>query len=219
MKKSLFAIFLLSFFFCSAQQKSDNQYYLGVNTGINTSRANFELTREGLFNLSAAIDYELNFNYGLVFLYFSEPGKGVQMELNYSKRGYTQQTNSTDLYSKQLSYIEFPFLSHFDFNLRKINFAFTLGPTISYIINTQEATFNKSTNQAKEYIKVANENKMEAGLCLGLGVNMPITKGIIQIESRLNHGIGNLFSGDNNNDITTSQYQVYTLKIAYLFKL
>ena len=181
------------------------------------SRINFQPTIQGMFDLYSDQYFIPGYSGGIVFLYFSEPNKGLQMEINYSQKGWTEYLDSANSYNRKLDYIEFPFLSHFDIGLRKLKLSVTIGPTISYQILSREEINITDENLFKQYYTTAADNKLEVGLSIGLGVNRMTKLGIIQLECRLNQGLNNIFSREVNKDISTSQNQVIGVNASYLF--
>lgn len=217
MKKLIIILLLFSYLHTTAQEEFKNQYFLGINSGLNISSLNIDPSFEGMFDLSTDQNFKLGYSGGIVFIYYSEPHKGIQMELNYSQRGWMENLDSIN-YSRKLEYFEFPFLSHFDIKVKNLNLSITVGPTISYLLSSQEQTNLISENQIKNYYNIEIDNKFEGGLCIGLGANKFTKNGIIQAEYRINLGMSNLFSKERKLDFSASQNQVIGIKISYLFE-
>lgn len=89
-----------------------NNIAVGVNGGMNFSNVSFtpkikQKTTNGMTG-------------GLTVRYISEKYFamicGLQMELNYSQRGWTELIEeNTDTYSREMNYLEIPFLAHLAF--------------------------------------------------------------------------------------------------------
>jgi hypothetical protein len=216
MKKIIVILLLFSYLPTRAQEVFKNQYYFGINSGLNITGLNTSSSFDGMFDSSSDINFKFGYSGGIVFIYYSEPRKGIQMELNYSQRGWKEDLDSTN-YSRKLEYFEFPFLSHFDFGLKNLNLSITAGPIVSYLISSHEQTNLMDENQIKSYYNKEIDNKLEAGLCIGLGVNIFTRNGIIQAEFRLNQGLSNIFSEESNIGFSASQNQAIGIKISYLF--
>lgn len=92
-----------------------NNIAVGVNGGMNFSNVSFtpkikQKTTNGMTG-------------GLTVRYISEKYFamicGLQMELNYSQRGWTELIEeNTDTYSREMNYLEIPFLAHLAFGKR-----------------------------------------------------------------------------------------------------
>ena len=217
MKKS--GILLLSLFLyihTSAQGGLNKSFCLGINSGVNLSRFSFDPSFEGMFDFTADQKFINGYSGGIVFIYYSQHHIGIQMEVNYSQRGWAENTDTTN-YSRQLEYLEFPFLSHFDIGIKKLNLSITVGPTVSYLLSDREQTNITDENLMKSYYNSKIDNRLEGGVCIGLGVNKFTRIGIFQLEGRFNQGLSNIFSKKNNPDILASLNQVISIKFSYLF--
>ena len=102
MRKLLIFIFISTTSIISAQDRLiQPELYLGANFGITES--------EVIFNPAINQSFLRGYNGGLVFRYIAEKNVGMQAELNFSQRGWTE---SSGLYSRQLNYLELPFMTH-----------------------------------------------------------------------------------------------------------
>lgn len=217
MKKIIAILFLIPCLHASAREEAGNRYYLGISPGINYSRMTIDPNIDGMFDFSTDQDFRLGYSGGLVFIYYPEPRKGVQMELNYSQRGWTESSDTIGTYDRKLEYFEFPVLSHFDLGSKSLHFTITVGPAISYLLSSHQTIDLLENAQMKSYYDLAVDNKMEIGLCIGLGVNKFIGRNVIQLECRLNQGLSSMFRKENSTDLLSSQNQVLGVKLSYLF--
>ncbi|MBN1926813.1 MAG: PorT family protein [Prolixibacteraceae bacterium] len=204
MKRIILIILLISAIHTVAQEATGNKFYLGVSPGVNLSRVNFSLSTQQMLDLTTDQNFTLGYNGGFVFIYYSEPRLGLQMELNYSRRGWTEGPDTSLYYSRNLEYIEFPFLSRFDIGVKKIKFTITAGPVLSYLFSDSEVINIPDEALSKSYYNHAIDNKTEVGFCIGLGLSQYIGNSIIQFEIRLNHGLNELFSEGKRLDLATS---------------
>ena len=114
MKRAIPVIFyLLIVIQLNAQNKLEPKSYLGIIQGINFSRVDFEISE---------IEQEMLSGYrgGLVFSYFSESYAGIQIELNYTEKGWTGVLDSSEFYNGHINYIELPFLTSIRIGKSKI---------------------------------------------------------------------------------------------------
>ena len=88
---------------------------------------------------------------------------------------------------------------------------------MSYLLSDREQTNITDENLMKSYYNSKIDNRLEGGVCIGLGVNKFTRIGIFQLEGRFNQGLSNIFSKKNNPDILASLNQVIGIKFSYLF--
>lgn len=184
-------------FFLDAQKLDKPEVYYGINFGMTASQI--------YFSPSVNQNYLTGYNGGVIFRYIGDKSLGLQTELNFSQRGWKETDN---LYTKQLNYIELPFLTHFNFG-NKFRFFFNVGPKISYLISEKILTNN--TNGATDYqYSKGVENPFDYGFCAGLGCLMNIKGQVFQLEGRGAYSVSNIFSDakkdyfDYSNNLTAS---------------
>ncbi|MFN2396416.1 MAG: porin family protein [Bacteroidales bacterium] len=219
--KKIFALLFISFCFqVTAQKNSNDQFYVGINYGMGVSRMNADLTIEGILAVSTDYSFVSGYNGGLVFVYYSEPNRGIQLELNLTQRGWDEQPDSMNLYSRRINYIELPFLSHFDIGEKNTRFFIIGGPTLSYLISEKETMpYISSKKMTKDYYNTAIDNKLALDLTFGIGIARLTRFGNIQLDFRFSQGMSNLFSGNNARGLQATQNQFLGVKLSYLISL
>lgn len=182
----------------SAQSKDfDARTYLGIHGGPSLSMV--------FFLPGVPTGFQQNYMGGLMFRHINEKHLGLQAELNYSQRGWTE---SSGLYARRLDYLELPFMSHFNFG-RSVQFFFNIGPKIGYLIGEEVLHDETAGSQSYQYTH-AIENKFDYGFAAGMGVIVEIKKQVIQLDIRGNYSMSNIFSDlkrdyfDNSNLIYAS---------------
>ena len=101
-----------------------SEKYIGVSLGVNNSMVFF----------NPSVDQNMIFlgtSSGISYRYITEKHVGLQMELKYSQRGWNEASGK---YTRQINYIEFPFLTHIYLG-NKNRFIFNIGTKISYLLN------------------------------------------------------------------------------------
>lgn len=154
------------------------------------------------------------YNGGLVFRYIAEKNVGMQLELNYSQRGWKE---ANGLYARRLDYIEVPFMTHIYVG-NKGRFFFNLGPKISYLIS-ENTVINLIENPTQEQHITAIQNPFDYGLCAGLGYLFSIRKNIFQFDARANYSLGDVFSNDKRDYFDTSNNVNVSLNLAWLIRV
>ena len=131
-------VFISSTLFSQARLDQP-EIYIGTSHGAIGSMV--------MFKPSVSQSYLLGYNGGLIFRYISEKNVGMQAELNYSQRGWSESDSN---YERQLNYIELPFLTHIYFG-NKTRFFFNIGPKVSYLISEKVLVDNTLNSVITSY--------------------------------------------------------------------
>ena len=129
-------IFVLFFFITCCVEKTYSQtnsfapeWSYGLNGGLTFSKIGFNT------NFSIPQENVKQFSGGVLARFISEKHFGVQVELNFSQRGWKELTDTVYLnrYSRSLTYLELPFMTHFYLELdKRVRLIINLGPQIGY---------------------------------------------------------------------------------------
>lgn len=142
------------------------------------------------------------YNGGFIFRYIGKKNLGVQAELNYSQRGWKE---SDGLFSRQLNYIELPFMTHFNFGNHFRTF-FNIGPKISYLYS-DKIIINDSPDTSAEHHVSPVKYPFDYGFCGGFGFLLNVKGQVLQLEARANFSVSDVFSNaakdyfDNSNNL------------------
>jgi len=191
----------------SAQVRLDKpEMYVGASVGVTESMV--------MFNPAILQDYLMGFNGGFVFRYIAEKNVGMQAELNFSQRGWVEKSG---LYSRQLNYIELPFMTHIYVG-KKNRVFLNFGPKISYLISEKVLT-NKTgiTPDLQQIIPI--QHPFDYGGCAGLGLLFNIKGRIIQLDTRVNYSLSNIFDDQKKDYFTNSNNFNASLNLAWLFQV
>jgi Outer membrane protein beta-barrel domain len=203
----LIFLILVSGFEIYAQDRLINpEVYLGANFGLTESRI--------MFNPSVGQGMLMGYNGGLVFRYIAEKNAGVQLELNYSQRGWTE---SSGLYAKQLNYLELPFMTHIYMG-KKNRFFINIGPKISYLLSEKELLTLTSGSTAVEQISNL-QNRFDYGLCGGIGLLFSLGKNVIQLDSRVNYSLNDIYSNKKSDYFSNSNNFNISVNLAWMLKV
>jgi hypothetical protein len=207
MRKLLISILIFVSASLFAQVRLDKpEMYVGVNLGVTESMV--------LFNPAIPQGFLMGFNGGIVFRYIAEKNVGVQAELNFSQRGWTE---SSGLYSRQLNYIELPFMTHIYIG-RKNRVFFNLGPKISYLISERVLLNNTGGSLDAQHI-TSVQHPFDYGLCTGLGMLFNIKGKIIQLDTRAYYSLSDVFANTKRDVFSTSNNFNLSVNLAWLFKV
>ena len=191
----------------SAQIRLDKpEMYIGANFGVTESMV--------LFKPAITQGFLMGFNGGVVFRYIAEKNVGMQAELNFSQRGWKE---ASGLYTRQLNYIELPFMTHIYVG-HKNRFFFNLGPKISYLIS-ENVLVNGTVNSTALQQVTSVQNPFDYGLCTSLGFLFNIKGKILQLDTRANFGLSDIFADTKRDYFATSNNVDLSLNLAWLFQV
>lgn len=211
-KSILFFIFALLAFTPKTMQSQTvlldpAEIYVGVSGGATGSMM--------LFTPTVQQSYFLGYNGGIAARYITENHVGLQVEFNYSQRGWLE---ANDLYSRQLDYIEMPFLTHIYFG-KTNRFIFNLGPKIAYLLDEKVVLNNAENSKAEQHIKPVY-SKFDYGIAAGLGYNLKTKNiGVYQLELRAYYGLSDIFANTKKDFFDTSNHLNVSLNFGYFFQL
>lgn len=206
--RQLFLLFLICcpFIVKSQSRLEQPEMYLGTSHGVSGSMV--------LFKPSVAQSYLLGYNGGIVFRYIAEKNVGMQLEMNYFQRGWKEKTNQ---YQRQLHYLEMPFMTHI--YVGKENRAFlNMGPKISYLMAENETKENILIFSEVQQIRKV-QNKFDYGLCAGIGCYFNIQKSVLQLETRANFGLSDIFSNKKTDFFDTSNNTNLSVNLGWFFRI
>ncbi len=189
----IFACLFLAILKLDAQDLFKSSTYIGINAGINICRVSFTPSVEQ--NLLTDMQA------GLVFRHISEPHIGLQIEVNYAGKGWTENRDSIGLYTRNLKVINLPVMAVFIIGSKTFRFSFLLGPYGSYLRSESETIdipgyqtiTNPLTTQYLPYYGKPLENKLEFGFVGGLGFELYTKIGVFGIRATYSHSLTNLF--------------------------
>jgi len=181
------------------------EIYIGANFGVTESMIQFNPTVDQGFLMG--------YNGGIVFRYIAEKNVGMQAELNFSQRGWKE---SSGLYTRQLNYIELPFMTHIYIG-KKNRFFINLGPKISYLIKENVITNQASTTDVQQ--TTAIQNPFDYGLCGGIGFLFNIKGNIFQLDSRASYSLSDIYSNSKSDYFDSSKNMTLSVNLAWLMKI
>lgn len=221
------ATLLFAFAFTAKAQVSDlrNNLAVGINGG-----ANFNTV---LFTPSIKQNTHQGINGGFTARYICEKYFamicGVQLEVNYSQRGWNEKiedgTNNT--YQRTLNYLEIPFLAHLAFGSeeRGCRFFINAGPQVGLFLNDKEEMGgdpwnpNHRPNGVIYQYGKAVENKFDYGITGGLGVELRTGIGNFLVEGRYYYGLSDIYGNSKKDDFSRSGNSTIGGKVTYLFDI
>jgi hypothetical protein len=205
-KISILFFIVLSITVFSQSHLKKPEIYVGATFGATESMV--------IFKPIVAQGFLQGYNGGLVFRYVADKNVGFQAELNLSQRGWAEKTG---LYTRQLNYIELPFLTHFYFG-NNSRFFFNIGPKISYLIS-EKNLINTTTASTEVQHITKIQNPFDYGVSAGFGYLINIKGNIIQLDTRANYSLSDVFSNDTRDYFDTSNNLYLSVNLAWLLKI
>lgn len=181
-----------------------SEKYIGVSGGMTGSMVYFYPKVDQSFFRGQ--------EYGIVYRYIGAKNLGLQVEANYTSRGWREKGS---VFERQLNYIDVPFLSHFNFG-DKFRVFLNIGPKLSYLVS-QEITMGDNTG-APQHINPVNR-KMEYGLLVGTGFYLKMKRQLLQIEARANYSAIDLYPNQPIDDFDYSNSLYASVNLSWMFQL
>jgi hypothetical protein len=223
--KQICSVVIVWFTIGSIQAQTNDfrpEWLFGVNAGATMSRAGF-LPRVPQTLLVQETG-------GLTARYVSEKNCGIQVELNYSLRGWKERADTVshfNSYSRSLAYLELPVLTHFYFDLgKRARMILNLGPQISYNIGEKvlEKKLVTPPNAGEPTVPLYYDDdyrvhrKLDYGIAGGMGLEVRTGIGNFVLEGRYYYGLSDIFGNTRGDVFQSSNNQVIALKLAYLLR-
>lgn len=169
---------------------------------------------------------------GITARYSEEKLFGLMAELNIDQRGWQEDFEGAPFnYSRKLTYIDLPIMTHINFGGRKFRGFVNLGPSVGYLISDKiDANFDyehpatvpgfpmvdRYVNQMSMKVK----NKFDYGIVAGVGGEFRFKgKHSITLEGRYYYGLGNIFPSSKKDEFSASRSSSIQIAVGYMFNL
>ncbi|MDE6065236.1 MAG: PorT family protein [Duncaniella sp.] len=214
-------------FTVKAQREYSPNFSIGARGGVTLSSMAFtpEVHQKSLQGLTM----------GITARYTEERFFGLIGEVNLMQRGWQEdfaRDEAPDFqYSRTLTYVQIPLLTHIYFGSRKVKFFFNLGPEVGFMINDKiNANFDYMNYasiegfpqgyRTNEQLKMDIQNKFDYGIAGGAGVEFFINRrNSLLLEGRYYFGLGNIFKATKRDYFASSRSTSIEISLAYLFRV
>lgn len=197
---------------------------VGFKGGMTMSEMSFSPSVKQKFN---------NGTMGAVtFRYTEEKLFGLIAELGWSQRGWQEDfEDSPCSYSRSLTYVQLPLLTHIYFGSPRFKCFVNLGPEFSYMISDKiDANFDyRNPLQAEgfptkarmtEQMSMAVKNKFDYGITGGIGIEFYLTpRNSLTLEGRYYFGLGNIYPAAKADTFSASRCTSIEISLGYNFRL
>ena len=197
-----------------------HNFAVGINGGLNMSSVSF--------NPKIKLNTLNTMSMGVTMRYMSEKYFkmmcGVQMEINYSQRGWDEkiEDDSGNSYSRTMNYLEIPFMAHLAFGRdRGVQFFVHAGPQIGFFISDtrkKNDAWNNYTSTPEQHDKNV-ENKFDYGITGGAGLELRTKAGNFLVEGRYYYALSDFYKSTKKDYFSRSAHGTIVAKITYLFDL
>ena len=217
-------LLLVSFGGVSAQNHYEANIAIGAKAGYTLSKLNF--------NPSVPQGMQGGLLIGGTFRYVEEKNFGLIAELNVEQRGWKEQFEGQDFqYSRKLTYLQIPILTHIYFSSSKFKGFFNAGPEIGYMIASgTSANFDYHhiesvpdfpiTNRYNDQLTLPIKNKFDYGISAGAGIEW-ITNHhhAFNLEGRVYYGLNNVFSAKKTDPFSGSNSLSIMITLGYFYRI
>ncbi len=214
------AVLLLLPSVASAQiDQLQNNLSVGINAGMNMNSVSF--------SPSVRQNSKKDFTAGVSVRYISEKyfgmTCGVLMEVNYSRRGWSEHYEDyPDVsYQRTMNYVEVPFMAHLAFGKKAVQFFLHAGPQIGFFLGdsyTIGGDWSELTLQQTQHTEAIDKN-FDYGIAGGAGLELNSGIGHFLLEGRYYYALSDFFGNDKKEVFGRSAHGGITVKLTYLFDL
>ncbi len=197
---------------------------IGAHAGMDMSKVTFSPSvKEG---------WQQGMTMGVSVRYAEEKLVGIVAELNIAQRGWKEDFEESPLeYSRSLTYISLPIMSHIYFGPKRFKFFFNLGPEFSYMISeSMSHNFDISNPEADEnwpekarmtdQLTMDIKNKFDYGICASFGCEWwAKPRHSVYFEARYYFGLGNIFPATKADTFGASRNMSLSVTLGYNFRL
>ncbi len=225
MKKIIFIIFLFATYIVgNAQRYYSPNLAIGGKAGTTISKMSFSPGVEQSMIVGAMA--------GVSIRYTEEKYFGLIAEINWSQRGWKENFEEYPFnYSRTLTYIQVPLLTHIYFGGDKFKGFVNLGPEFGYMIgesvsanfdykNISSVSGFPSKNRMNEQMYTEISNKFDYGISAGLGMEfIAKRRHSFLLEARYYFGIGNIFPSKKKDTFGASRGMSIMVSLGYMFRV
>jgi len=188
------------------------ELYIGAKGGMTFSKVRFYP--------NVISQFEEGNTGGIMFRLISEPHIGFQVEVNYTQKGWKEDSIG---YARKLNYISIPIMTHINMGSKAFRFILNLGPEVAYMISEEEKFTSPAAVSAEDpgyrtYIGKPTDTQLDFLFTAGIGMEYHLKKGgAFSLEGRAYYSLPNLFNPDNY-PYKVSQSNGAQVTLAYLFQ-
>lgn len=226
MKKLVLILFaaILSCSAALAQDHYEGNISIGGKGGMTLSRVQF--------NPNVPQSFLPGMTVGVTARYMEEKHFGIIAEVNLEQRGWKELFEGYDYqYSRQLTYVQIPVLTHIYFGSNKFHGFFNAGPEMGFLIGEKiSANFDyknivtipefPKVNRNTEQFTLKTKNKFDYGISAGAGIEMIAkNKSSFNLEGRFYYGLRDVFSNHKKDTFSASSSLSIMVTLGYHYRV
>lgn len=219
-----FIICLTAPFVGKAQTLYESRVSVGGKIGMTLSKT--------MFAPSVQQSMLSGYTAGISFRYAEEKTFGLLAEINVAQRGWKEDFEEFPFkYSRQLTYLQIPIMTHISFGSTKVKGFFNAGPEVGFMIGesvTSNFNVNDYTNiegfpiinRHNEQLVLPIKNKIDYGISAGAGIEfIAKRKHSFMLEGRFYYGLGNIFGSRKKDAFSASTSMSIMITLGYMYRL
>lgn len=212
----------------SLPSRADNHYRPHISVGAHGGVTLSEVT----FSPTVKQKFLQGYTMGASFTYAEERHVGLRGEINLTQRGWSEDFEEHPFsFSRSLTYVELPIMTHIFFGPRTFKFHFNLGPQIGYMLSeSTSANFDyhdpgkvpgfPNINRYTEQYTAPIHTRFDYGITAGFGISAIIRKRhAVNLEGRLYYGLGNIFPATKRDTFGASRNLTIAITLGYTISL
>lgn len=225
LSKYIIAAILVASSFCA---KAETHYKphisIGGRAGVSMSQMSFSPSVEQLWQMGSTG--------AVTFRYAEEKLFGLVAELGWSQRGWKEDFEDSPLsYSRSLTYVQLPIMTHIYFGSSRFKTFINLGPEFAYMVgdnitsdfdykNPTKAEGFPTRSRMTEQMSMSVSNKFDYGIVAGLGFEFYVQpQHSVVAECRFYYGLGNIYPATKADTFSASRNMSLELTLGYNFRL
>ena len=214
----------LTTYVVNSQTLYESRVCIGAKAGMTMSKV--------LFSPSVPQSLLMGYSTGVTFRYAEEKNFGLLAELNLSQSGWKEDFNDAPFeYSRNLTYLRLPIMTHITFGSHKMKGFFNGGPEVGFLVGeTTSANFDVNNyqnldgfpniNRNNEQLLLPVKNKIDYGITAGAGVEfIAKQKHSFILEGRCYYGLGNMFGSRKKDAFSASTGLSFMVTLGYMYRL
>lgn len=186
------------------------QIGLGLRGGLTWAKAELEEDNDKFNN-----DYLLGYTGSLFAEIGISDAFAIQPEVSFLQKGYKNTIEDDGKYERKLlmNYLEVPVLAKWRIGSETIKAQLLLGPTVGYAL---DGTIK--ANGEKTDIDFDDVKRLDIGVLVGAGFDIPLGPGSVFVDGRYGWGITNLNDAANADDYHWHNRTI-SVGVGYIYRL
>lgn len=224
-KLSIITLFILiSVVATKAQTLYESRVSVGGKAGMTLSKT--------MFAPSVKQSMLMGYTAGVTFRYAEEKNFGLLAEVNVAQRGWKENFEEFPFeYTRQLTYLQIPIMTHITFGNTKVKGFFNAGPEVGFMIG-ESVTSNFDVNdyaniqgfpiinRHNEQLVLPIKNSIDYGISAGAGIELIAKrKHSFLLEGRFYYGLGNIFGSRKKDAFSASTSMSIMVTLGYMYRL